>query len=104
MTFLLFTCAVISAIVGCALLALSQERHWKAVTGKAQGAGQRFRLAGWLLLIASLVCCILCDGASFAALLWPLLAMLAAFAVAAALTWRPALLHPLASMFLSDEM
>lgn len=98
MSALLFTCAVLAAMAGCACFALSQERHWKAVAGTAPHARRPLRIAGWALLTASLACCILCDGASFAALLWPLLVMLAALSTAAVLTWRPGLLHPLARL------
>ncbi|MFO6431620.1 DUF3325 domain-containing protein [Erythrobacter sp. W302b] len=98
MTALLFTCAMLTAIAGCACLALSQERHWKAVSGTAPHARRTLRVAGWAQLGLSLASCILCDGASFAALLWPLLVMLAALVMAAVLTWRPRLLHPLARL------
>jgi hypothetical protein len=96
---MLSVCAALAALLGCAALALSQARHWKAVAIRASPPPRAVRLSGWVLLIASLVCCIACDGASFAALLWPLLVGGAALVVAAALTWRPSLLRPLAAAF-----
>jgi hypothetical protein len=102
MSALLFTGAVLAAMAGCACLALSQERHWKAVIGTAPQARRPFRVAGWALLGLSLACCILFDGASFAALLWPLLVMLAALATAAVLTWRPGFFRPLARLLAAD--
>jgi hypothetical protein len=95
MTAALLACAVLTAIAGCVCLALSQERHWRTVTGAAPRASRPLRLSGWTLLTAGLACCIAADGASFAALLWPLLAMLGALLTAAVLTWRPGWLQPL---------
>ncbi len=99
MSALLSVCAALAALLGCAALALSQARHWKAVNAVAAPPPRALRLAGWALITASLACCIACDGASFAALLWPLLVGGAALVVAAALTWRPAFLRPLAAVF-----
>ncbi len=99
MSALLSVCAALAALLGCAALALSQARHWKAVAAGAAPPPRALRLLGWALVTASLACCIACDGASFAALMWPLLIGGAALGVAAVLTWRPALLRPLAAMF-----
>ncbi len=96
---LLSVCAALAALLGCAALALSQERHWKAVAMRASPPPRAVRPLGWALVTASLACCIACDGASFAALLWPLLVGGAALGVAAALTWRPALLRPITALF-----
>jgi hypothetical protein len=99
MTAALFLAAAFTAWLGCACLALSQERHWKAVTGGAPPRTKSLRITGWLLVAASLALCIARDGGSFAALMWPLLLAGGALATAALLTWRPAWLRPLAWAF-----
>ncbi|MFN4039228.1 MAG: DUF3325 domain-containing protein [Erythrobacter sp.] len=88
--------ALMSNFCGCALLALSQARHWQAVSQSAASPPRALRKAGWGFLLASLVFCIARDGPSFAILFWPLLAMLSALGVASLLTWRPTILRPLA--------
>lgn len=90
--------AAVCAFAGCALLALSQPRHWQAVTGSATIPPRSSRRLGGGLVLASLVTCIWRDGASFAALLWPLLLMAGALGVSAVLAWRPASLRPLARL------
>lgn len=89
--------AILAATLGSAMLALSQQRHWKAVTGLTTPAGKLPRRLGWLLLAASLVLVILRDGASFGVLFWPMLVGLGALLTAAALTWAPGWMKPLAS-------
>ncbi|MEM8776635.1 MAG: DUF3325 domain-containing protein [Pseudomonadota bacterium] len=86
---IVFCLAAITALMACAFLALSQPRHWRAITG-ANHAPKSLRLAGWGSAALSLVFCILRDGGSFAALLWPLLLASGALTIAMALTYRPA--------------
>jgi hypothetical protein len=95
----LLLAAALAAWLGCAGLALSQHRHWKAVTGGAPPRRMSARIAGWVLVVASLGLCIARDGGSFAALTWPLLLAGSALATAALLSWCPALLRPLARVF-----
>lgn len=95
MTLALMILALVSACAGCALLGLSQARHWQAVTASPSPPPRTLRRVGWGLLLASLMFCILRDGASFAALLWPLLIMAGALIAALLLTWWPAALRPL---------
>jgi hypothetical protein len=97
----LLVLAALSAFSGCAMLALSQERHWQAVSGATCGPPARVRRSGWLLITISLIMCIWRDGGSFAALLWPLMLMLGALATAATLTWQPAVLRFLTRLFQS---
>lgn len=85
--------------LGLALLALSQDRHWRAVGG-ARPVGRPtvvlVRVVGYVLLLASLAVLLVRDGAGFGALLWSCLLMAAAFVVTATLTWRARWLRPLA--------
>lgn len=91
--------ALVSSFGGCALLALSQARHWRTVTQSVAAPPRVLRKGGWGLLLASLVICIVRDGLSFAALLWPMLATAGALGVAALLTWRPQALAMLARLW-----
>ena len=97
---LLLTLAAICALGGCAFLALSQGRNWRTVMGKGQASGLT-RPLGWTLIGVSLVPCIIRDGASFAALLWPLLLAAASVTVALLLAYAPSGLKPIASVLLS---
>ncbi len=94
--------ALVSSFGGCALLALSQARHWQIVTRSPGMPPHTLRVAGRSLLLASLVICILRDGLSFAALLWPMLAMAGALGVTALLTWRPNTLRRLAQLWCAE--
>ncbi len=98
MSLVLIVLAAASAFMGCALLALSQPRHWQAVTGALSLPPRRLRRAGWGLILASLAACAFRDGASLAALLWPLLLMAGALGVAWLLAWRPAAFRGLARL------
>ena len=87
--------------LGFALLAMSQARPWQRVSRVPPPTDvQRLalRTLGGLALLLSLVLCLVRDGPSFGALLWATAISLAATAVVFTLTWRPALLHPLAAM------
>lgn len=96
---LLFAAAF--AFLGCASLALSQSRNWRAVTGATllTSTQRTVRLTGWVLLIAALALCIARDGVGFAALTWPLLFAAGAFVVAMILSFRPRLLKPAARLY-----
>ncbi|MEM6549228.1 MAG: DUF3325 family protein [Pseudomonadota bacterium] len=105
-----------AAWTGFALIALSQERHWKRVgavaRAKSASAGDlsmpyapapSLRIAGGASLAVSLVLCFLRDGASFGAILWVSALTLAALAVALMLAYAPAALSPLASSFVQSQ-
>ena len=90
-----------AAYLGFALLALTQARPWQRVSRVPPPTSIRrlaLRTLGGLALLLSLVLCLVRDGPSFGALLWATAISLAATAVVFTLTWRPALLHPLAAM------
>lgn len=97
MNFVLLSAALLSAVLGSVMLALSQRRHWQAVTGSPLSAGRPMRRLGSLLLAASFVLTILRDGASFGALAWPMLVGFSALIVAMLLAWVPQALRPLAN-------
>lgn len=93
--------AALSALIGCALLALRQQRNWRIVVG--EGAARNGTAAsGWSLIGLSFAFCVIRDGGSFAALLWPLLLAGAAFAVAMLLAYRARWLKPLAFLVCAD--
>lgn len=85
-------------LAGCLLLALSQVRNWRRVTGDSKAIAPKSSTAGWLFVLLSLVPCVLRDGASFAALLWPLIFAASAMTAALLLTYRAAWLKPVARM------
>lgn len=95
----LLPASIAALYLGLALLALSQDRHWRGIGG-ARSLGRptvvRVRIAGYGLLAASLAVLLARDGAGFGALLWSCLLMAVAFAVTATLTWRARWLRPLA--------
>ncbi|PCD04216.1 hypothetical protein COC42_07975 [Sphingomonas spermidinifaciens] len=99
MSAFLFLGALLSALTGCALLALSQARHWQAVTGSLSVARPGPRRSGYVLVATSLLLTVLLDGAGFAALFWPLLSGAAVLATAAVLAISPGLLRPLARLW-----
>ncbi|MEM1381812.1 MAG: DUF3325 domain-containing protein [Pseudomonadota bacterium] len=77
-------------------LALSQDRHWKALAPKGTKPRPVLRRIGWSLAAATLVVCVLRDGGSFAALIWPMVMAAASFTVAMGLAYYPAPLKYLA--------
>jgi hypothetical protein len=91
--------AVLAALLGCVFLALSQHRHWRAVTRSSSAPGRAPRRLGLILLTACVVLTLLRDGASFAALFSPVLIGSAALITAMVLTWAPHLLRPITRMF-----
>ena len=92
--------AVGAAYLGFALLALSQDKHWRSVTSAVACTPVRaavLRALGGLMLAAALSLALLRDGPSFGALLWVTVLSAAAVAVAFTLAWRPTWLQPLAA-------
>ncbi|MEA1618038.1 DUF3325 family protein [Erythrobacter sp. T5W1-R] len=100
MNMLLLLGAVLAALFGCALLALSQPRHWQAVTRTRSEPGRTPQRLGWLLLTGSIVLTILRDGASFAALFAPVLIGSAVLVTAMVLTCCPRVLSPIMKMIM----
>ena len=90
--------ALLAATSGCLLLALSQRRHWQAVTRTASRAPSSVRPAGWGMIGASLVLVVMREGTSFGALLWPMLIGVSALITVAILALNPALLASLAKL------
>lgn len=92
--------ACIFALLGFALLALSQERHLDRVFESNRPTTHNIRAQRAICFIAigsSLPICISTQGASFGSLLWLMLMCAAAMAVALTLTWRPGWLRGLRS-------
>lgn len=77
---------------GFALLALSQERHWRAAGAplpRSSMAIGGWRVIGYALIGCGLPLAIWQEGAGFGSLLWGTLSSIAAMAVTATLSWRP---------------
>ncbi|MEM8682932.1 MAG: DUF3325 family protein [Pseudomonadota bacterium] len=89
--------AFLSAFAGCTLLALSQGRNWRLVSGAylPDTARRLARFLGCSLSVVSLGICIFLDGGSFAALLWPLLLAAAALLLAMVIAYWPTALKPI---------
>ena len=88
----------LSAYLGFALLALSQTRHWRAVSSRAQPpfTGKLLlRGFGAICLLLALGLALLRDGPSFGAVLWATLISLAGAAVAFTLSGCPRLFRVL---------
>lgn len=85
------------SLLAMAWLALSLPAHWKQVRpGTAGPDSGRLRLAGWLALLGSGVCCLQADHPSMAVLVWLMLLAAAAFSLGMLLSYRPTLLRILA--------
>lgn len=95
---LMLLLGLVLCFVGCALLALSQQRNWRTVTGDKKANPPNVAALGWMFVSAALIPCVLRDGGSFAALLWPLLFAAGAMVVAMTLAYRPRWLLPLARL------
>ena len=103
---LLLVSILTAAYFGFALVALTQARPWQRLGQAAPPTGIRplaLRTLGGLALVLSLALCLVRDGPSFGALLWATTISLTAAAVAFTLTWRPALLRPLAAMATAER-
>jgi hypothetical protein len=88
---LLLLLALGAATGGMASLALAMPAHWRQVMGERPLAGEVraiLRVLGAALHALSLALCVAADPASMAALVWPMLLMVAAGLVAAGLTLR----------------
>jgi hypothetical protein len=88
-----------TAYTGFALLALSQDRNWAAVAHASllsRWPKLILRATGYTLLAFGLWPAIWRDGAGFGSLLWATSLSIAAVAVVLTLSWRPALLRPVA--------
>lgn len=98
----LFVSLLAACYLGFALLALSQDRHWRRVGRMPQcpfRALVLMRLAGCGLLAFSLALAIVLDGPGFGSLLGTAILTNGALAVVCTLTWRPHWLRPLARLF-----
>lgn len=94
------------AYIGFALFALSQPRHWHAVTGERSPSRARTlwqRAFGTGLLSGSLLLVLLAEGPAFGSLLWVLFIGIAAAGVALTLSWRARWLSWLAHRRTSDS-
>jgi len=90
--------ALVTAITGCALIALSQPRIWRLV-GPSDGSSRLTRPLGWTLLFGAFVFCSVRDGPSLGMLSWLLIITLSVFLVALAIAYRPNMLIPLVRLF-----
>lgn len=94
--------AIILLYGAFAMLALTQERHWEAVSDAAgmPASGQArpgmWRAAAALLFLGGLAGCVSGHGPGFGAILWVVLLGACGFAVAMTLAWAPAKLGVLA--------
>ena len=85
----------VASYLGCALFALRQRPHFRAVSAQAPSArpsaALRARLlyAGCASLALSLGCSWLAQGFSFGSLLWVLVLASTSVAVTFTLSWRP---------------
>lgn len=85
----LLVAAYAICLLGCALLSFSQTRNWRTVMSDRKAQPPKTSLAGWALVLLSLVPCVVRDDGSFAALLWPLVFAASAMSVAMMLTYKP---------------
>lgn len=94
--------AAAMSYVGFALLALSQEGHWRALPGNADlpapaaSVARRRRWSAACVLACACALCLWGHGPSFGTVLWVLLSAGGAMAVAFTLSWRPQWLRALA--------
>lgn len=90
------TAAALLSLVGMAWLALSMDVHWAQVKQIPLADNQPprtvLKLLGYLALVVSLVVCLVADRPSIAALVWIMLMVGSAVAVAFILAHRPRLL------------
>lgn len=92
--------AALVSYLGFVLLALTQERHWRAVCVVAR---QHIRptwpiVTGLTLQLLTLVMVLFAQGPSFGSLLWAVMISAAAMAVAFTLAWHPRWLRPIAQL------
>ena len=88
----------LASYLGFALLALSQDRHWRRAGGPLP-CPARFvvpmRALGYSLLLFALALALLRDGAGFGSLVWATMSSVGALAVVGTLTWRAHWFGPL---------
>lgn len=95
----LFLLAYLAGVLGLGWIALAMDSHWQQVRGarkRSRGAVHALRVLGAASVVLSLGVCLRADHVSMAALVWVMLLAAAALTVAFTLSWRPALLAPLA--------
>jgi hypothetical protein len=100
MSMVLLLAAFLAAVLGSALLALSQPRHWQSVTSTTARPAKAAHRLGCGLVFTSLLLTILRDGASFGGLSWPMLIGFSAVITALLLTFAPNTLRPLAQLIM----
>lgn len=97
LAFLVLLC--VALWVGFAALALSQNKHWAAVTSEhtcPDITARALRTFGWIALATSVVPSVLRDGYAFGLLLWPMMAFGVGLAVSFTIAYRPRLLRGMA--------
>lgn len=107
--------AALLALAGCALYALSQDKHWNVIAKAKPSPEQptssqpnpskltpakktQLKQLSLLAITLSLVVLVLSQGLGFAVLLWPLMIGAAIFSVALVLAYKPSLF----GVFLDD--
>ena len=88
--------AAVGCFSGAVWLALAKPVHWAQVmsaTAARRHPALVLRCLGWLALATALAACLRVDAPTVAVLVWVMLLVPAALAVAMALAWRPALLR-----------
>lgn len=103
MTPVLLFFAIVSALSGALLLALSQERNWRIICGGRTGRQARMLHKGWSMALLTLALCILRDGASFGTILGLFLLATAFLTITLTLGFRPRWLSPITSLFARDR-
>ena len=94
---LLITAGFLLLLLGCAILALNQTKHWRAVAKTAKKRNH-LNFRAYMLFLIACWCCVAGVGASFAVLLLPLLFGVASLWVAMLLTYHTKSLVWLASL------
>lgn len=97
MSAVLAVLVIVSAIFGCACLALAQTKPWKSVygAGVARRNDRTFLCTGYGLLALSFLFALARETFEMAVLLWPLALAVGAGAVTLTLTYAPEALKPL---------
>ena len=89
--------AALLMVIGFGLLALSQERHFETVFGRAAVSPaelvRRNRIVGAFAIAAALPICIHAEGPGFGGLLWVVVMGACAIFIALLLTWKPSWLR-----------
>ncbi|MCR6651372.1 MAG: DUF3325 domain-containing protein [Cellvibrionaceae bacterium] len=99
--------AVLFALMGMALLALSLEAHWRQVftTSPPKETGKKLlRTLGYVSQGLSLTFCLGADHPSMAALVWVMFLAGAAFAIGLLLAWSPGIRKSLSVLFVPSKV